>query len=216
MKKVPIISKLLALMFALLGIAAGTACVYLAFDAIGAEPVLLEQPQAAKSRTVAMLEAVCAGNYDAAGEMMLGQPELGADRSAADPVGAMIWDAFTRSMSYELEGELYATDSGVAQNIRFTCMDLDAVTEKLGQRSRELLEERVAQAEDVQEVYDEHNNYREELVLELLYQAAREILEENPPVTQVETVVELVYAQEQWWVVPDSALLEVVSGGILN
>lgn len=200
--------------FALLGIGLAAGTVYISLHFLNAAPVLLTQPEAAAERSGAMMEAIRVGDYEAAGGMMYGQPDLGADREAKDPVGALIWDAFLSSISYEFTGECYATDSGVARDVRITTLDLSSVTENLGTRSQALLTQRVAEAEDVAEIYDENNDYREDFVMDILYDAAVQALEEDARYTDWEVTLNLVYQQEQWWIMPEQALLKAISGGI--
>lgn len=216
MKIAKIFTRILSALFGVFGIAIAAAAVYVSFYSIHAAPVLVKQPDAAEIQVVRMLDSVCDGDFDAAGNMMQGTPNLGVDRPASDEVGVLIWDAFLESLSYEVAGDCYATDSGVAQDIRFTCLDVQSVTATLRERSQNLLEQRVAEAEDISEVYDENNNYREDVVMDVLYDAAQAALEEDAQTQTVEVTVNLVYDQGQWWIVPDDALLKAISGGILS
>lgn len=208
------VSKWISGIFAVLGagLAAGTVWVSLTF--LHAPPVLLTRPEAASERVEAMMEAVCAGDYAAAGDMMYGQPDMGAGRAPDSEVGALIWDAFQESLSYEFTGECYATDSGVARDVTISALDISSVTEHLKERSQTLLTQRVAEAEDVEEIYGADNEYREDFVMKVLYDAAVQALEEDARYKEWEVTLNLTYQQGQWWVIPGQALLEAISGGI--
>lgn len=206
--------KVFSAFFALLGAGVAVFAVYLSFHYMNASPILLGATEAAQQSVVQVLDCVCEGDYDAAGEMMYGKPVLGVDREASDDVGVLVWNSFVDSLSYELVGQGYATDSGVAQNVRFTCLELSSVTANLRQRAQALLAQRVAEAEDVSEIYNENNEYREDLVMEVLYIAAQQALAEDAGTATVELTVNLVYSDGQWRVVPDVALLRAISGGI--
>lgn len=212
MKKI----KLFSGFFGLLGACAAAAGIYLAFSSMHASPVLLTPPEAAREQVEIVLDAVCAGDYAAAGREMYGTPDLGVDRDAADEVGILIWNAFVDSLSYELEGDCYATDSGVAQDVTITCLDIDSVTANLRERSQTLLEQRVANAEDTAEVYAEGGEYREDVVMAVLYEAAQQALEEDAAAETVQLQLNLVYSGEQWWVLPETGLLNVISGGLVQ
>lgn len=203
-------------LFAVLGFCAIAAGILLAIGNRDARPVLLTDPDAARGRIVQTLDALCQGDYAAAGANMYGTPDLGLDRDASDPVGGLIWDAFAQSFAYELEGDCYTTDTGLAQNVVIRGLNIESVTANLGERSQALLEERVKEAEDPSELYDENNEFRAELVMEVLYEAARQALEEDAAEKTWELTVNLVYENGRWWVQPESALLEAVSGGILK
>jgi len=95
-------------------------------------------------------------------------------------------------------------------------MDIGSVTDVQGERSQALLEARVEQAKDPSELYDENNNFREDLVMDVLYEAAQQALTQDAQEKTWEITVNLVYENGQWWVQPEAALLEAISGGILK
>lgn len=207
--------KCISAVFAVFGVCAAAAAVFLGLHFRNAEPVLLTPPDEARVHLVAMMDAVCDGDYVHASEHILGTPGLGVDREAADEVGVLIWDAFVDSLSYELEGDCYATDNGLAQNVVFTCMDITSVTANLRDRSQTMLEARVEAAEDSSEIYDENYQYREDFVMEVLRESALDALEEDAKDMTVTLTVNMSYRDGQWWVVANNELLDAISGGIL-
>ena len=209
-------NKIFSWLFSLIGVCAGAAGIYLALQYMNADPVLVRQPDAAREQVVQVLDAVCAGDYAAAGSNLYGTPNLGVDREAADEVGVLIWDAYVDSLSYELQGQLYATDSGVAQDVVITGLDISSVTATLGDRSKALLEQRVAEAEDASELYDENGEYREDMVMDVLYEAAQQALAEDAVFQTAQVQLNLVYANDQWWVLPETPLLNAISAGLLK
>lgn len=209
------IKKLLSLIFAIVGIAAAVLAVNLSLSNKDADPVLLAPPEEATHQVVGLMDAVCQGDFNAASGYLQGQPDLGVNREATDPVGVLIWDAFCDSMSYELVGECYATEDGLAQNLTFTCMDITSVTATLKERSQVLLEQRVAEAEDFDDVYDEKLQYREDFVMSVLYDAAVAALAEDATTMTAELTVNMTYQNETWWIIADKNLLDAISGGIL-
>lgn len=209
-------SKIISALFGLLGLLAAVACIALSFLYMDASPVLLEQPETATAQVTELMEAVCQNDYAAASGLIRGNPDFGVDREPEDAVSGLIWDAFVSSVSYELNGELYATDSGVAQDISITTLDIASVTNVLKDRSTVLLEKRVAAAEDPDEVYDENNDYREDFVMQVLYDAAKEALEADASTVTQAVTINMVYENDQWWIVADSQLLSAISGGVLK
>ncbi len=210
------ISKLFAALLGLAGMAAAAATVALSFLNMNASPVLVEQPTAAVAQMTELMEAVCNNDFDTASLKLYGNPAFGVDRDPADEVGTLIWEAFTDSISYERNGELYATDSGVAQNITITALDIESVTGVLKERSTALLEKRVAETEDPDEVYDENVEYREEFVMKVLYDATVQALKEDAKTVTRNVTINMIYENNQWWVLPDAELLNAISGGILK
>ena len=84
------------------------------------------------------------------------------------------------------------------------------------QRAQALLEQRIAQAEDTDEIYDANNEYREDFVMDALYDAAREALAQDAVYISWDLTLNLIYENGQWWIMPEQALLKALSGGILN
>ena len=207
--------KILALFLVLIGLGTAIFAVFLGLQVRNDKPVLLTKPTEAKNTVIAMMDAVCQGDYEKASSCMGGTPSLGVDREAGSEVGILIWDAFRSSMSYELVGDCYSTDQGLAQDITITCLDISSVTDHLRERSQTLLEMRVAEAADVTEVYDENNDYREDVVMAVLLEAAEAALAEDARNMSVTLTVGLRYWDNQWWVVADEALLDAISGGVL-
>ena len=208
------IARFFGLLFALAGTAAAAFAVWLCMTNLNSIPVLLAPVDEAEEKAAALMDAVAEGDYNTAGTLILGTPNLGVDRDPQDKAGIMIWEAFVKSYRYELVGECYATDSGVAQNVRVTYLDIGSVTKNLRQRSQALLEERIAQADDVSQLYNENNEFHEEFVMDALYDAVEDALREDATETGMEFTLNLVYRDGTWVVVPDDALMAAISGGI--
>lgn len=206
--------KIFSLLFGLVGMCLMVGAVVLCLGSLDAEPKLVELPQVAEERAEALLEAIGQGDYAEAGTMLLGQPDLGADREPADEVGMLVWDAFLKSVAYEFTGDFYATDTGIARDVTISCLDISGVTEKLEERAQALLEQRVSESGYVPEWYDENGNYRGDFIDEVLLEAAAQAVEEDGRTISRELTLKLVYQEDQWWVVPDQALLEAISGGL--
>ena len=209
MKKI----KAIAAAFAIAGILLALSTVALSLGKLHSAPVLVAASEDAAGAAQELMDALSEGDFSKAETVLYGQPSLGADRQAADAVGRLIWEAFVESIDYRLEGTLYATDGGLAQNVSITTLDIGSVTAPLKSRSERLLEQRVAKAEDVSQIYDENNDYREEFVMQVLYDAASQAIAEDAKYITKDITLNLVYHDEQWWVMADQALLRVISGG---
>lgn len=209
------LKKWIPMAFGAAGAVAAAAAVCLSLVFMNEDPVLLTPPNLAKSQAAAMMNAVCNGDYGEASEYILGNPDLGVNREASDAVGVMIWDSFTGSLSYEMVGPCYTTDEGLAQQIELTGLDIESVTADLKNRSQALLAQRVEEAEDTSEIYDEGNDYKEEFVMDVLYDAVTQAIAEDSVYQTVTLTLNLTYQNGRWWVVADNELLDAISGGIL-
>ena len=210
------ITKLFAFLFAALGLFAAAAGIYLGFDNLDADPILVQQPESAREQVEQLMSAVCEGDYVTASSLLYGSPDLGMERDAADRVGVLLWEAMEQSRSYTLSDEFYATNTGVALDVEMSCLDMASVTVNLRERSQTLLEQRMQEAEDPSEVYDENNEYREDFVMGVLYDAALEALEEDGKEISYSFTLNLTYENGNWWIMPEASLLEAISGGVLK
>lgn len=195
-------------------IAVGGVCFI--FLSRNAQPVLVTPSQEALDTAHMLVQAVSDGDYEAAGLLMLGSPDMGKtkDQQASSEVGKIIWQAYQDSLSFTAVGDCFATESGIGQQYTVRYLDLEAVTANIGTYSESLLAQRVEAAEDVSEVYDSNNNYREDVVLEVLNDAAQMALKRDSVFVETTFTVNLVYRNGQWLVVPDAQLLEAVTGGL--
>ncbi len=205
-----------SVIFGLIGVLAAAAGIWLALNNQTASPVLVEQPAAARSRIVVLMDALCARDYDSLSASLYGNPDLGLSREAEDEVGQLIWNAVAQSYQYELEDGFHATDSGVAMDVVITAMDMNSVTANLRTRAQSLLEQRVQETENPDQVYDEDGEYREDFVMEVLYDAVEEAMAEDAATITWEVTLNLVYENDRWWIMPEEELLKAISGGILG
>ena len=203
------IRKTIAALLVLLSLGIGCTGVWLALTNLGAEPVLLEVPQEAKVQAVDLLDALCKADYTAVSRCLYGQPDLGMDRQPADDVGRMFFEAYSQSLRYELVRDCYATSEGVALDVCITALDVDAALQQLRQQAQELLQQRVAEAEDVSQVYDESGEYLESLVEAVLRASASQVLQEGSTV-RTQLTLECVFRDGKWWILPSDALLDII------
>lgn len=201
-------------LFALLAVILMVLALVLVLLCMDAQPVLLKTSKAALERVDAFMTAICDGDYSTAQTMLQGAPDLGADKTPADAAGVLLWKAFVESTEYQRSGDCFIQDSRLAQKVTFNSLDMTSVTASLGDRAKERLARRVSEAEDMSQIYDENNNYREELVMEVLREVTEEAIREDGQQHQQEITLKLVYENGQWWILPEQELLNVLFGGI--
>ena len=208
------IAKFFSFIFAVAGTVLLVASVGLCLLSLTAPVRMTEVPAGAVECSEALGSAIEAGDFASVGNLLYGQPDLGVERLPETAEGQLIWDAFCYSLSFEFRGDCYATDSGIARDAVITTLDIPSVTEKLGQRAHALLTSRVENAEDMTELYDETNNFRQELVAEVLEQALEQGLRQDSGTVTREVTLTLVSREGKWWVVPDQNLLTALTGGL--
>ena len=206
--------RILPLIFGLLGVLTAAAAVTAALRSLNAPPYLLKAPESASDCAVNLMQCICQGDYLQAEQYLQGTPDLELNRSPEDPVGVLLWDAYTSSSSYTLIGGLYATETGLAQDVRFEALDLDAVMKSMDTLAKELFTAGIESAEDTSSVYDKEGNYREDFIQDTLLSAARQALADNSQMTETELTLQLNRQDGQWLVTADQALLRIICGGI--
>lgn len=180
-----------------------------------APPILLKTPPQAAARVEQLLNAVHENDYDTISAWLVGNPSLGVDREPADAVSRLLWNAFTDSFTYTLSGDLYATSNGIAQDVTVQFLDISSVTSDLNERAQVLLAQRVQEANSPSEIYDENNEYREDVVMEILAQAINEIMSERARTTTISLTLRLANQDGQWLIQADNALLNAISGNAM-
>ena len=74
-----------------------------------------------------------------------------------------------------------------------------------------VLEAQVDAAENFAQVYDDNWQYREDFAQSVLEETARQVTAGIAPVER-QITLRLAFENGQWWVVPDQALLQIISG----
>ena len=177
-----------------------------------AEGKILELPGEAVACSEAFAQALNAGDLEAAAERIYGAPDLGVATVPAEPETAALWDAFRDSLSFSYGGDWSIVPTGLARTGTVTAVDVGSLMEKLPERTQALMNQRIASAEDLTELYDEQNNLRAEVVTEILRQALQQAISEDARTVTREVTVKLIKWDGSWWVVPDQALLQMLSG----
>ena len=197
-----------SLIFALLGMGILAGSVVFCLTSLNSDAIMVATPEGAEVCSQDLMTAIQAGDYAAATDCLYGQVNLGADREPGDDLGALIWKAFQDSITYEFIGNCYATTTGVARDLWITTLDLTSLNQNLSQRVTDL-------AESAEEsIYDAEGHILEDQLHLLLLTALADALEQDASTITHKIQLNLVYQNGQWWVVPDTALLQAISGGV--
>lgn len=173
-------------------------------------PYLLRIPAEAESCTKTLLNSICTGDYETASEQLVGTPDFGLD--SLEDNAKLLWDAYRGSCSYELSGTPYAAEDGLAQDVLFRTMDLEAVLADAKELYAPLLS---AEAEASESAYGEDGNIRDELIQSALQKALQQALEQEDSEKQTSLTLQLVYSEGHWKVKPTDDLLSVICGGVI-
>lgn len=206
------VARSFSMIFAFFGFLLLVGSICLCLFSLKAPVRVLELPQEAVNASEAFAQALNDGDLTAAAQYIYGQPDLGAAGTPEDPETAAVWNAFLSSISFEYTGKLSAVDSGLSRTASVTALDIASVTEKLPERTQALVNQKIISAESLTELYDDTGSFREELVNEILRQALQQSLIQDAQNLTREVTIKLINRDGKWWVVPDQALLQALSG----
>lgn len=210
MKKIPISSRVFAILAALLAVLVLVICL----SQRSGLPLLLGSTEKAEACARNFMERICAGDYAGASDFLYGTPSLGDDAQRQTPASQLIWDAFLSSLSSRPQGDCYADENGLAQDYILSGLDIPSLVAKLKEAVPTVLEAQVDAAENFAQVYDDNWQYREEFAQSVLEETARQVTAGIAP-EERQITLRLAFEDGQWWVVPDQQLITAISGGIL-
>lgn len=207
----------LAILCILAGLAAAGTGVYLALNHWGDLPVFLQKPQNAEDRAQAMLDAVKDGRYEDAESMFLHAVDLGMERETDTPMSRALWQAYKENLEFLPVGELYPTENGVARDYTVRYLDMETTLAPLQGRAKVIMEYRIESATYVSEIYDGKNEYRQELVADVVETAFNQLMEQGElPVLEKSFTIELVYMEGQWKILAHESLLRAITAGLTD
>ena len=177
-----------------------------------AEVKIQELPQGAVSCADAFAQGLNDGELEAMAQMIYGQPDLGVAGMPEQTEAAAVWNAFVESIAFAYTDKLQVADQGLSRKATITVMDVSSVLEKLPELTQTLVNEKIAAAEELTDVYEESGSFREDLVDDILQQALQQSLSQHAGSITREVAVKFVNRDGAWWVVPDQALLHALSG----
>lgn len=206
------LAKYLSVFFAVLAavLIGATAICYACFHQT---PPMIQTPvEEAEVRSEALMEDICRGDYVAAGESLYGSPELKWDPDTASELGALLWQAYSSTMSYEFAGPCYATGSGIFRDVTITVLDIPALQPKIQEQFLQLMEPHLTEARYDSEAFDENGLLRQTFAADMLAQAVEQVLQQDNAFASHRITLELVLENGQWWVMPKRSLIDIVAG----
>lgn len=171
-------------------------------------------PEGAVACSAAMEEALSRQEYARLEDCIYGQPDLGLEGVPEEPLSRMVWELIQQNLTFSWQGACYMRGSALCRDASVTYMDAASITENLQTRAHALLTMRVENAENMDELYDETGEFRQDLMEEVLKAALTQCCMEDARTVTLQVTVELVNRDGQWWAVPDQALLTALSGGL--
>lgn len=201
-----------AVLFGILGLVLMLGTAVVCFGALN-EPARAEIPQAAKDCAAEMVALLEEGDLAAVSEKLYGSPELGVKQNLSGETAA-VWEIFCKGITCELVSDVYVSGSSFAVDAVITVPEIASITDSVTEHAKTILDERIAVAEKMDELYDENNDFRQDVIDEVMTKAARLAFAEEPEMLTYETTFGFTCQQNQWYVVPDAGFMRALSGGL--
>ena len=207
------ISKLASAVFAVAGTVLLVGSVVMSFVALGRPTTAVEPTREANDVARSVLSALDHGDLSKVGTYFYGAPALGLDREPATAEGKQIWNAYRDSITVTADEGCYAEGTTIYQTAQVTALDISEALSRLDEEAAALLSKRLETAEDPAALLDENGEVPQTLKDELCAQALTQVLADAKTVT-TQITFQLMEQDGQWWVLPDQAMLDVLSGAV--
>lgn len=153
------------------------------------------------------------GNYEESYKCLKDYTTLGLENSPSDNYSERIYAALKDSYRFELSGPAVIDQFTATQNIRFSYLEIAAISEAISAEIDNLLEERI-ETLPWHQIYDDEGNYRTAL-LDEVYDSAFDIAMKNADnyIVTTEYPVTLEYIGDTWYVLVSDDMTYCFAGG---
>ena len=162
--------------------------------------VWITGPEEIPDAVDAVMTSIQTGDWVRLEEMISGNPELTPKVGAADSAEKMIWDAYRNSLQWSCEEPFRIHSSLITQKVSVTCMDIPGITDAISTM--------LSSADST--------GFDAATQTEFLHTVAAHVLESELPMIRREITLTYQRNQGHWMLVPNNALLKLLSGVIVH
>ena len=162
--------------------------------------VWITGPEEIPDAVDAVMTSIQTGDWVRLEEMISGNPELTPKVGAADSAEKMIWDAYRDSLQWSCEEPFRIHGSLITQKVSITCMDIPSITDAISTM--------LSSADST--------GFDAATQTEFLHTVAAHVLESELPMICREITLTFQRNQGHWMLVPNNALLKLLSGFIVH
>lgn len=137
--------------------------------------------------------------------------DLGRMYSLEHPIAGALTRRVWETMEYEIQGSAYGADSALAVDVKLKALDAGKTLENAKERVRILVNEKVRNAQSLDAIFDEDNQYTEEFLNEVLLEALADALK-NPEMREQTLTVYVRKDGGRWEILPEDSLINALSG----
>ena len=162
--------------------------------------VWITDPEGIPEAADAIMDSIQAGDWAALEEMVLGNPELAPNVGVQGSAEIMIWDAYRNSLQWSCEEPFRIHGSLITQKVSITCMDIPSITDAISTMLS----------------LADSTGFDAATQTEFLHTVAAHVLESELPMIRREITLTFQRNQGHWMLVPNNALLKLLSGFIVH
>lgn len=207
------ISKLASGLFAAVGSVLLIGTIVVSFWALYRPVKAVKPTEEANALAQSVLSALDDGDLFTVGAYLYGKPALGLDREPATAEGKQLWNAYRDSIAVNTEEKCYGEGTNIYQTAQVTYMDIAQTLLGLDRRAGELLQQKLDAEEEPAALLDENGEVPQTLKDALRAEALAEVLADAKTLT-TQITFQLIEKDGQWWVLPDQALMDILSAGL--
>ena len=210
-------NRILAIPLILLALAVAAFGVWLCAYALRSEPYFQFDESGPKEALEDFFSRLQKKDWNGAYAHLYNYSSLGFEAPPEDALSAMFWEAQQSVWRFSVLDGQEMSGTSLVKNVSVRCLNLDAVSDRIGERVQAYLEEKVESAALRSDVYNEDGSYREDVAYEALHAAAREVLADTAPFCYEQTLpLRLYYVNGDWLIEVSPALLSALTGGAVR
>ena len=162
--------------------------------------VWITGPEEIPDAVDAVMTSIQTGDWAVLEDMVLGSPSLTPRVGSPDSAEKMIWDAYRNSLQWSCEEPFRIHSSLITQKVSVTCMDIPGITDAISTM--------LSSADST--------GFDAATQTEFLHTVAAHVLESELPMIRREITLTFQRNQGHWMLVPNNALLMLLSGFIVQ
>lgn len=197
--------------FGVLTAVLAAATVYLSFAARSTAPIVLEGSREALAAVQAMLEDVKTGDAEKISSHFVSGTDLKEyyqlQNPAANRLISYVWD----NLEAEILSDAYAESGALAVDVKVTAPDAAALAQQMQKLAAPLLNAAVDEAENVDAIMGEDNQYQESFLQEVLLKAV-DAATAFAAAKEQSFTVHVQCREGQWEILPEDGIINALSG----
>lgn len=209
--------KTLSAVIGTLSIGVAVFAVWLCVYAAGAAVKLDGGPDESGETLARFFDCLKAEQWDEAYGYLCNYSTLGLEAEPEDALSARFWEAQKAAWAFRVSEDWTLDGTCIKRQVTVRGLNMDAIRDDIAAQVQALLEEAVENARLKSDVYDENGDYREDVAIDALHQAAETVLRDISAYTvDREVTVDMCLQDGKWCVSPGKELLSALTSGAVR